>query len=74
MKAYQNEVLSLLYLEGERKSEKLIQTLSKIKPMTSLKYTSNEAIEFPHPRHAFTQVQALSFAPGIPSCLFALHS
>lgn len=32
MKAYQNEVLSLLYLESERKSEKLSQTLSKIKP------------------------------------------
>lgn len=30
MKAYQNEVLILLYLESERKSEKLRQALSKI--------------------------------------------
>lgn len=32
MKAYQTEVLSLLYLESERKSEKLAQALSEIKP------------------------------------------
>lgn len=32
MKAYQTEVLSLLYLESERKSEKLGQALNKIKP------------------------------------------
>lgn len=56
MKAYQNEIMSLLYMESERKSQKLGQTLFKIKatPLTSLKYKSNEAIEFLHPRHAFT--------------------
>lgn len=40
--------------------------------MTSLNYKLNEAIEFLHPKHAFTQVQALSFAQYIVPCIFTL--
>lgn len=74
MRAYQNEVLKpTLSGEGEKKW-KLGQALYKTKPPQWQVLNKNEAIKFLHPRHAFTQVQMLSFALFISPCLFTLQT
>lgn len=73
MGTYQNEVLKPTPSGEVEKKWKLNQALYKTKPPQWKILNTNEAIEFLHPRHAFTQVQMLSFALFISPCIFTLH-
>lgn len=73
MRAYQNEVLKPTLSGAGEKKWKLGQALYKTKPPQLQVLNKNETIKFLHPRHAFTQVQMLSFALLISPCLFTLH-
>lgn len=74
MRAYQNEVLSLLYLERERKSENLARLCVKPSHPNDKVKIQMRPLSFCTPGMLSHRCRPSLFALYISPCLFTLHS